>query len=521
MLLDHYLKNTSTDPEVVAGAEGFRSVFAQTLADAGFPQTSCLRKVALNNGAKNGFTTFSTCTEGVHVRARFTNTTLVVCKAVGLGLCALGPFGCVVGGLLNVGCTVGRNRILDTKVFTTPSNTDRCKIFETSIAGFGLTNYTYYSKGQGNDRMGLDVVPAGTYDVFEAITGAIPTKLTWKILKEDKLNFFVRTLADKSFDATSFIPSVSSYAMLNSNRNWGNSLENVNVPTETPFDAIYAPTNENQEHVTVTEAGVSFLYEQIALSNNCSNSGDCPQSLILTNTITNQTSTQQASESITANNQIINSKVTYKAGQNINLNEGFIADSQTGTVFRAFIQGCISWQSSNIGSGSGSSITSNNTLIINGNGSLGGTSDNVHFYHTPASSDVSIIARINSMNPNNGERAGIMIRTNTNDNSPFYEFIIDGNGNVGKLKRKNTGDNVDFVGFAACPTSGSWIRLDKTGNTIKCYIKTDDSASWAEVVGFDDHNDNNLGGSFEVGFVAYAGASAIFSNITINGNPIN
>lgn len=235
---------------------------------------------------------------------------------------------------------------------------------------------------------------------------------------------------------------------------------------------------------------------------------------------------QKANNVINATNAVKNNGTTvnYKAGKAIILENGFKADAST--IFKAEIIGCDNvplqtWFSDNVGSGSGSSSLSSGVLSINGNGSLGGTNDNIHYYHSTYSGDVNIIAKIEGISTTDGHRAGIMIRNSIADNSGFYEFIIDGNGNVGKLKRKNVGDGAGFYGYAQCPTSGSWIKIEKIGNTIKCYFKPDDTYNWLEVIGWDDHADNNFNSSFQIGFVAYSGASATFSNISVNGTPIN
>lgn len=235
---------------------------------------------------------------------------------------------------------------------------------------------------------------------------------------------------------------------------------------------------------------------------------------------------QQVSNVINGTNVIKNNGTTvnYKAGNAIILENGFKADA--GTIFKAQIIGCENlpiqtWFSDNIGSGSGSSTLSSGVLSINGNGSLGGTNDNIHYYHSTYSGDVNIVAKINAISTTDGHRAGIMIRNSLSDNSGFYEFIIDGNANVGKIKRKNVGESTSFKGFAQCPTNDSWIKIEKTGNTIKCYFKPDETYNWLEVVGWDDQSDNNFDSSFQIGFIAYEGALATFSNISVNGIAIN
>ena len=236
---------------------------------------------------------------------------------------------------------------------------------------------------------------------------------------------------------------------------------------------------------------------------------------------------QKAYNVINATNAVKNNgtKVNYQAGKSIILENGFNAEK--GTTFKAEIITLneplpLTWSSVNIGNlGSGTSTTSIGTLSITGYGALGGTSDNIHYYTAYYTSDVNIIARIDGMSSTSGQQAGIMIRNSLSSNATFYEFVIDGNGSVSKIKRRNTGDNAILVGNAVCPASGSWIRIDKIGNTIKCYFKPNDTSNWIPVIGWDDHSDNNISGSYTVGIVAYNSASAIFSNISVNGVPVN
>ncbi len=65
----------------------------------------------------------------------------------------------------------------------------------------------------------------------------------------------------------------------NINRNWAENLSNINATVDTPFDAIYAPINENQNHVSLTSENVQFVKDQLVLSNQQCNTGGgttCP-----------------------------------------------------------------------------------------------------------------------------------------------------------------------------------------------------------------------------------------------------
>ncbi|MCF0056481.1 RICIN domain-containing protein [Dyadobacter sp. CY356] len=74
-----------------------------------------------------------------------------------------------------------------------------------------------------------------------------------------------KTTGSVQFPTPSFIPSVSSFALKNLNRDWGASLNNINVQTDTPFDAIYAP-DANERHTIITQAGVDFIRAQLAIA---------------------------------------------------------------------------------------------------------------------------------------------------------------------------------------------------------------------------------------------------------------
>ena len=234
---------------------------------------------------------------------------------------------------------------------------------------------------------------------------------------------------------------------------------------------------------------------------------------------------QKAYNYINATNAIKNNgtKINYQAEKAIILENGFTAEQ--GTTFKAEIVNIPdvtqNWISTNIGNGTGSSTVSNGVLSISGTGLIGDYIDSFRYYHTNYTGNVIITARIDGMSTTADKRAGIMIRNSTSNDSGFYEFIIDGNGNVGKVKRKNIGDKSDLYGYAQSPLSGSWIRIIKNGNNIECEFKPNDSSNWLPVVGWDDHSDNNFSNNYQIGFVAYNGASAIFSNISVNGLPLN
>ncbi|RYU93030.1 hypothetical protein [Emticicia agri] len=190
-----------------------------------------------------------------------------------------------------------------------------------------------------------------------------------------------------------------------------------------------------------------------------------------------------------------------------------------------------SWLSSDVGAPpvAGCTKWDGSTLTLRGTGAMGGANDNFHWVYKPMSGDVTLIAKIDDIANVDGMRSGLIFRSSANTNADFVEFIIDGNGKVGKQKRRSGQNNneVQFVGFApdgsnVTPLNNTWLKLEKIGNTIRAYVKnTTNILNWQEVV-WDDATDNDLGSNFLIGFTSRYNNTSVtntttFSNITVNG----
>ena len=81
MLIDH-MRAHKKGNELPLGAPGFRNRFDSTMTAIGFPQASCLRKVALVNGSKNGtLQGFPPCQRTFRLRGRTTDAGTATCLA--------------------------------------------------------------------------------------------------------------------------------------------------------------------------------------------------------------------------------------------------------------------------------------------------------------------------------------------------------------------------------------------------------------------------------------------------------
>ncbi|TDE18366.1 RICIN domain-containing protein [Dyadobacter psychrotolerans] len=140
---------------------------------------------------------------------------------------------------------------LEARAYTAPAYSDGCFVAKKHVAGHYDDGYVI----TGNSQPSMDLVPGAYQNLFARVTDkAAREKWVYKIIPEI------------NFTQTTFIPSVSSFALNNPNRDWGNSLSSINVQADTPFDALYAPENNNEEHTQVTKAGVDFVKAQLALA---------------------------------------------------------------------------------------------------------------------------------------------------------------------------------------------------------------------------------------------------------------
>ena len=184
------------------------------------------------------------------------------------------------------------------------------------------------------------------------------------------------------------------------------------------------------------------------------------------------------------------------------------------------------WSAMDVGTPSSPGCTQNaaGNLTMLGYGPASGTSDNFHWIYKAFSGNVTIIAKINSIPADDGDRSGIMIRSNLNPNAQYYILLQDGNANVGELKRDVNGGTGGLYSFAPSAVNQTWIKVVKTGTSIKGYYSTNSNPeannAWNDYFNLTGSNPTTLdfGSNFYIGFALWGGANqTTFSNITING----
>jgi hypothetical protein len=183
------------------------------------------------------------------------------------------------------------------------------------------------------------------------------------------------------------------------------------------------------------------------------------------------------------------------------------------------------WSSADIGTASGCTQNNSGALTLQGSGNVGGSDDSFHWIYKSMSGDFTMIVKINNLPVVNGQRSGIMIRSNTNTNAQFYTLIQDGNENVGELKRDTNGGTGGLYSFAGSAANQTWIKVVKTGTSIKGYHSTNSNPeannAWNDYFNLTGNAPTTLdfGSNYLIGLVTYGSSNqTTFTNITLNGN---
>ena len=132
-----------------------------------------------------------------------------------------------------------------------------------------------------------------------------------------------------------------------------------------------------------------------------------------------------------------------------------------------------SWLDQDVGSVSvvGSASYSGGTFTVKGGGTIGGTSDGLHFMYLPLSGDGSIVARVVSLQGVTYPTAGVMIRESLNSNATdafvFYQT------NYGYLQtRATTGASASTQHGSFTSSTPYWLKLVRSGTSFTGYIST-------------------------------------------------
>ncbi|MCW1912170.1 M60 family metallopeptidase [Luteolibacter sp. GHJ8] len=130
----------------------------------------------------------------------------------------------------------------------------------------------------------------------------------------------------------------------------------------------------------------------------------------------------------------------------------------------------------------GSSSLSDGVVTISGAGNdIYGTSDQFHFYHEQVSGDFDFRARLASKTISSvGAHTALMARESLAANSAHAAVSQESSGSTYLMQRASSGASTSInIGSAVNNTPPTWMRLARTGNSIRGYI-SDDGVTWTE-----------------------------------------
>jgi hypothetical protein len=221
MLYDHllgHLLSGSTfeqDPTLLlpVGAPNFRDAFQAELDAIGFPQQ--VRNVAMVNGSAVGT---ATGTPGIEV--------------------------------INTNLNIGTGVTADVNLHFTPlaSQINNVTTFNSFLVGIPVATFGADAQSFATSD-GIDASPGGTGDIASALGGAGTTNPI--------ILAFINALDQEEY---SFIPVLSSLAIDNED-NWF-ATPDIGGIHNSPFVNTYIPNN-NEPHVTVTQASAQFALDEI------------------------------------------------------------------------------------------------------------------------------------------------------------------------------------------------------------------------------------------------------------------
>lgn len=175
------------------------------------------------------------------------------------------------------------------------------------------------------------------------------------------------------------------------------------------------------------------------------------------------------------------------------------------------------WASQDIGPPdvAGSVSFANDAFTVRGGGTIWGTSDTFRFVDQPVSGDVTVVARLTSMqNTNAFAKAGVMIRESAAPDAAHVILSRRPSGDLEFMIRPSRGAPTTFLATAPAALP-AWLRLTRTGTTITGAVSSDGS-TWTTVGSTTLNVDANVLAGLAVCSVAAGTANtAVFDNVRV------
>jgi glucose/arabinose dehydrogenase len=183
----------------------------------------------------------------------------------------------------------------------------------------------------------------------------------------------------------------------------------------------------------------------------------------------------------------------------------------------------IPWSSSDIGAvgAAGGFNLSSGTFTVDGSGvDIWGTADEFRFAYVDVTGDVTISARVKSLENTNGfAKAGVMLRDGTAANAAnAYMFLTPTAANGYRFQRRTAAGGTTVRDFAGSSSTPSWVRLERAGNVFRAYYSPDGN-SWTNVGGDVSFN---MPATLKVGLAVTSHAdgvvaTSVFDQVVITG----
>ena len=169
------------------------------------------------------------------------------------------------------------------------------------------------------------------------------------------------------------------------------------------------------------------------------------------------------------------------------------------------------WETAEIGTSitPGNANASNDVFTVEGAGNVSGSSDNFRFVYQPLSADGEIKVKLASTESTGREgRIGVMIRENLTSASKNVFVGISPDGVVRWQTRNSSGGSTSVTSSAG-GLPEIWIRLVRTGSTIKGY-KSTDGVQWSSV----GSATISMAANIYVGFAVSSGTTTVLNTST-------
>jgi alpha-glucosidase len=123
------------------------------------------------------------------------------------------------------------------------------------------------------------------------------------------------------------------------------------------------------------------------------------------------------------------------------------------------------------------------SFTFDSSGKLGGASDKVQYVFTPAFNNFEYVTKVEYVKGGSSNKAGIMLRSDSEPDSKYYGIFLDGKGNLSISYREKAG-NKAVVPYTGKAKDQPWIKVERKNNVLTAYTAIDNEGvpgEWTEI----------------------------------------